>query len=89
MVYDGECVDAIFLDFAKAFDKVPHLRLIKKLASHGIDGKLLEWISRWLMGADAEGWPGRDGVWLEVGGEWCAAGQGAWISVVFDIHKRP
>jgi hypothetical protein len=50
MVDDGGCVDAIFLDFAKAFDKVPHLRLIKKLASHGIDGKLLEWISQWLMG---------------------------------------
>ena len=33
MVDDGGCVDAIFLDFAKAFDKVPHLRLIKKLTS--------------------------------------------------------
>ncbi len=50
LVDDGECVDVIFLDFAKAFDKVPHLRLIKKLASHGIDGKLLEWISQWLTG---------------------------------------
>src|SRR5208282_3780371 len=48
IVDDGECVDVIFLDFAKAFDKVPHHRLLKKLASHGIDGKLREWISQWL-----------------------------------------
>ena len=47
IVDDGECVDVIFLDFAKAFDKVPHHRLLKKLASHGIDGKLREWISQW------------------------------------------
>ena len=50
IVDDGECVDVIFLDFAKAFDKVPHHRLLKKLASHGIDGKLREWISQWLSG---------------------------------------
>ena len=38
----GYPVDVIYLDFQKAFDKVPHKRLIlKKLAAHGIDGKLL------------------------------------------------
>ena len=30
--------DAILLDFAKAFDKVPHKRLLSKLTSHGITG---------------------------------------------------
>ena len=41
-------VDVIYLDFQKAFDKVPHKRLIlKKLGAHGIDGKLLEWIEKW------------------------------------------
>ena len=29
-------VDVIFLDFAKAFDKVPHMRLLAKLRAHGI-----------------------------------------------------
>jgi len=38
----------IFLDFAQAFDKVPHERLVLKLKSHGIDGKLLDWITDWL-----------------------------------------
>jgi len=40
----GEPVDTIFLDFAKAFDKVPHRRLALKLSAHGITGKLLQWI---------------------------------------------
>jgi len=38
----------IFLDFAKAFDKVPHMRLLAKLCAHGIDGHVLKWISSWL-----------------------------------------
>jgi len=44
----GNSVDVVFLDFAKAFDKVPHSRLAAKLRSHGIDGKLLCWIMEWL-----------------------------------------
>jgi len=36
----GDSVDVIFLDFAKAFDKVPHIRLAAKLKSHGVDGVL-------------------------------------------------
>ena len=36
------------MDFAKAFDKVPHQRLLLKVASLGIGGKLFDWISNWL-----------------------------------------
>ena len=46
----GTPVDVIFLDFQKAFDKVPHGRLLVKLRDHGIDGKVLEWIKQWLTG---------------------------------------
>ena len=38
----------IYLDFAKAFDLVPHHRLIMKLQSYGIDGRVLKWIKSFL-----------------------------------------
>jgi len=44
-VDEGFCVDIVFLDLAKAFDKVPHQRLLEK---HGIGGKLLRTIGNWL-----------------------------------------
>ena len=44
----GYPVDVIYLDFQKAFDKVPHQRLITKLAAHGFDGDILNWIENWL-----------------------------------------
>lgn len=45
---DGECADALYLDFAKAFDKVPHMRLMEKLEKHGISGKVWKWVHEWL-----------------------------------------
>jgi len=45
----GKPVDIIYLDFQKAFDKVPHQRLLLKLAAHGIGGQVLEWIRNWLQ----------------------------------------
>jgi len=46
----GDSVDVIFLDFAKAFNKVPHKRLVSKLKSYGMQGKILDCISEWLWG---------------------------------------
>ena len=42
--------DAVFLDMAKAFDKVPHARLVNKLHFYGIRGKNLNWIKNFLSG---------------------------------------
>ena len=36
------------MDFLKAFDKVPHARLVKKLDYYGILGKTLQWITSFL-----------------------------------------
>ena len=47
-VDEGKCVDVLYLDFAKAFDKVDHERLMVKLAAAGIKGKLWAWIRDWL-----------------------------------------
>ena len=40
--------DVIIMDFAKAFDKVPHRRLLYKLGYYGIRGSIHKWISSWL-----------------------------------------
>ena len=40
--------DLIIMDFAKAFDKVPHRRLLYKLDFYGIRGSTHRWISSWL-----------------------------------------
>ena len=44
----GNNVDLVYLDFCKAFDKVPHCRLGKKLEAHGIKGEVKTWIVNWL-----------------------------------------
>ena len=44
----GLAVDVAYLDFSKAFDTVPHKRLLQKLSMFGVQGHLLEWFSDYL-----------------------------------------
>ena len=44
----GIPTDVLYLDFSKAFDRVPHQRLLKKLDSHNIKGSVRNWIGNWL-----------------------------------------
>jgi hypothetical protein len=39
----------IYLDFQKAFDKVPHKRLMLKINSLGISGSVFKWKENWLQ----------------------------------------
>ena len=41
-------VDALLLDFSKAFDKVSHQKLVHKLHHYGIRGKTLPWLRAFL-----------------------------------------
>ena len=41
-------VDLAFIDFSKAFDKVPHNHLINKLAAYNLDQSVLGWIYAFL-----------------------------------------
>ena len=40
--------DIVYLDFAKAFDRVDHQLLLKKLNNFGVGGNLLEWFRSYL-----------------------------------------
>ena len=44
----NKTVHAAVLDFSKAFDKVPHRRLLTKLEYYGIHGTLLDWFESFL-----------------------------------------
>ena len=45
----GIPVDVIYLDYEKAFDKVPHRRLLLQLNKFGIKGNTLSWITDYLQ----------------------------------------
>ena len=46
----GTQTDMAVLDFSKAFDTVPHSKLLKKLSHYGIGGTILEWLKKFLTG---------------------------------------
>ena len=41
-------VDCMYLDFRKAFDAVPHRRLLHKIKGYGVGGNVLNWVSDFL-----------------------------------------
>ena len=45
-VDEGSPVDIIYFDVKKAFDKVPHQRLLLKLKAHGIGNGMINWTER-------------------------------------------
>ena len=47
---NNAAVDVVYLDFAKAFDKVDYNVLLKKLKSIGITGNVLKWLADFLIG---------------------------------------
>lgn len=46
---EGYGVDVIYLDYKKAFDTVPHKRLVNKLEHLGFAGGLLNWLKAFLI----------------------------------------
>ena len=47
-IVEEKRVDAVYLNFLKAFDSVPHRHLLGKLESYGILGTLHSWIKAFL-----------------------------------------
>jgi len=47
---NGDKIEAIIVDFSKAFDLVPHGRLLTKIANSGVDSSVVVWITEFLLG---------------------------------------
>jgi len=45
---NGDRLDAIVIDFSKAFDLVPHDRLLMKAAISGVDLRTVAWVREFL-----------------------------------------
>ncbi|BHF81444.1 hypothetical protein SprV_0702457400 [Sparganum proliferum] len=48
-VDEGNALHVVYIDFKKAFDSVPHQRLLHKLSRIGVRGNLLKWIQSFLL----------------------------------------
>jgi hypothetical protein len=48
---EGVRTDAIVIDFSKAFDLVPHDRLLMKIAETGVDLRVVVWVKEFLLGS--------------------------------------
>jgi len=47
---EGVGIDAIIIDFSKAFDLVPHDRLHTKLVASGVDSRVVVWVREFFVG---------------------------------------
>jgi hypothetical protein len=47
---NGDKKDAVIVNFLKAFDLVPHGRLLNKIANSGVDSRVVVWIREFLLG---------------------------------------
>ena len=50
IIDENGSIDIVYMDFQKAFDSVPHRRLIQKLEASGIGGNILKWVADFLHG---------------------------------------
>ena len=49
--FEEDCpFDCVFFDFAKAFDKVPHSKLLQRMASLGVSESIIKWTESYLTG---------------------------------------
>ena len=46
---EGGVLNAVYMDFMKAFDKVPHTRLLVKMKAYGLNKKICIWVGTRLL----------------------------------------
>ena len=55
---NGDKIDALVVDFSKAFDLVLHGRLLTKIANSGVDSRVVVWIREFFRSHAESGWEG-------------------------------
>ena len=83
----GYATDIIYFDFKKAFDSVPHHRLLLKLKSYGISGNLLSWLNSFLTGRTAASYPQWCVLWVVQCCQWSPLGVGLGSDFVLNLCK--
>ena len=85
----NNCIDVVYLDFSKAFDKVRHVRLLDKVNKHGIGGKVWSWIKEWLCDRKQRVCiSGHSSSWISVTS---GVTQGSVLArpiIIFNFHQR-
>jgi len=78
----------VYLDFSKAFDKVPHVRLLDKVNKHGIGGKVWSWIKAWLRDRKQRVCiSGHCSSWISVT-SWVTTRVGSRAIIILNFHQR-
>ena len=85
----GGGIDCVYCDFQKAFDKVPYRRLMAKIWSYGIRGKLYRWIETSPDKQEATCGCQRSKNVQQSSLEWSPAGKRSRATSFSDLHKRP
>ena len=86
-VDEGKAVDIVYIDFQKAFDKVPHRRLLAKVRACGVTGQITNWIANWLSGRKQSGCEWKD---VLLGGckSWGTSGISRQTITIHYLHQR-
>ena len=86
----GSQTDVIVLDFSKAFDKVPHRRLLNKLRLYGVSGPILPAVDWHVSIRTIPECDSRRLLLLQDGSKIrSTTGNCSWPALIFVIHKRP
>ena len=83
----GGQVDAIYIDFMKAFDQVPHQRLMAKIQSYGFADPLLGWIEQFLTRRPQRVIVNKHVLYTRQSDQWHTPRKCSWTDPVYYIHQ--
>ena len=83
----GKQVDVIYLDMSKAFDRVSHMQLLKRLRDFGFGGNILNWFGSYLK--DRRQQTTRCNIISTTSDLWSSVRLNPWASAVPILSEQP